>query len=193
MHEDDLNALGRAARQGDPRAFRTLVETLSRPLIAMAYRYTKDWEWARDLTQDTWVRVHERIDRYDPHRSFSVWLHAVHRNGCLDHLRRTWVRREAMPGDEVLARLGGPALDDPAGDLERKEFHDRLLTAVRSLSESQRQVFLRVDLEQGEQTEVARALGMRSGTLRATLHYARRRVAAVLRGMERGSRLEEGT
>jgi RNA polymerase sigma-70 factor (ECF subfamily) len=193
LHEDDLNALGQAVRQGDPRAFRTLVETLSRPLIALAYRYTNDWEWARDLTQDTWARVHQRIDRYDPGRSFSAWLHAVHRNGCLDHLRRKWVRHEAMPGDEVLARLGGPALDDPHADLERKEFHERLLMAVRSLSESQRQVFLRVDLEQTGQKEVARALGMKPGTLRATLHYARRRVAAALRGMEGASQLEEGT
>ena len=179
MHEDDLNALGQAVRQGDPRAFRTLVETLSRPLIALAYRYTNDWEWARDLTQDTWVRVHQRIDRYDPGRSFSAWLHAVHRNGCLDHLRRKWVRREAMPGPGRSHRghAGGTVYSH--------------ILAI--LSESQRQVFVRVDLEQTGQKEVARALGMRPGTLRATLHYARRRVAAALRGMEGASQLEEGT
>ncbi len=193
MHEEDLNALGLAVQQGDQRAFRTLVEALSRTLIATAYRYTKDWEWARDLTQDTWLRVHRHIDRYDPGRSFGAWLRVVHRNGCMDHLRRKWVRHESTPGDEVLTRLQGVASDDPETDLEEKELHERLLMAVGELSESQRQVFVRVDLERTDQREVARALGMRSGTLRATLHYARKRVASALRGMERASRPEEGT
>jgi DNA-directed RNA polymerase specialized sigma24 family protein len=55
------------------------------------------------------------------------------------------------------------------------------------LSESQRQVFLRVDLEQGDQKEVAKALGIRFGTLRATLHYARKRLATILRQMEKST------
>ena len=75
-------------------------------------------------------------------------------------------------------------MDDPGREVERREFHERLLVALAELSESQRQVFLRVDLEQSDQREVARALGIKAGTLRATLHYARKRLAATLRQME---------
>lgn len=184
VDENDLNALAIRFKDGDRRSFQLLVDALSRTLMAMAYRYAGDWEWARDLTQDTWIKVVHRIDRWDSDRSFSAWLHAIHRNGCLDHLRRGWVRHESTPGDEVLHKLGGSAPDSPEEDLERRELHDRLLAAAGHLSESQRRVFLRVDLEQGEQKAVARALGIKVATLRATLHYARRRVAAVLRGME---------
>ena len=77
------------------------VETLSRPLMALAYRYTRDWEWARDLTQETWVKVHEHIGRYEKARSFTSWLYAIHRNGCRDHLRRPWVQQERTPGEET--------------------------------------------------------------------------------------------
>jgi DNA-directed RNA polymerase specialized sigma24 family protein len=55
------------------------------------------------------------------------------------------------------------------------------------LTESQRQVFLRVDVEQGDQRSVAEALGIRPNTLRATLHFARKRVAAALREMEKST------
>jgi RNA polymerase sigma-70 factor (ECF subfamily) len=187
LEERDLRALALAFREGDQRSFRILVDSLSRTLMAMAYRYTGDWEWARDLTQDTWVKIHRRIGRWDPHRSFSAWLYAVHRNGCLDHLRRGWVRHETTPGEEVIARVHGAAPDNPEEDLERREFHDRLTEALGHLSESQRQVFLRVDLEQGDQKAVAEALGIKFGTLRATLHFARKRLATVLRDMEKST------
>ena len=65
MDERELKTLAEAVQRGEDAALRTLVEGLSRTLMAMAYRYTDDWEWARDLTQETWVRVHGNIARYD--------------------------------------------------------------------------------------------------------------------------------
>ena len=94
------------------------------------------------------------------------------------------MKRESVAGEEALAAWSGPAPDDPELELERKEFHERLLVAAGELSENQRQVFLRVDLEQGSQKEVAKEMGIRAGTLRTTLHFARRRIAATLRRME---------
>ena len=61
------------------------------------------------------------------------------------------------------------------------------MVALGHLSESQRQVFLRVDLEQGDQKRVAQALGIKFATLRTTLHFARKRVAAALREMEKST------
>jgi RNA polymerase sigma-70 factor (ECF subfamily) len=187
VDEHDLTAWAIRFRDGDERSFRKLVDALTRALVAMAYRYTHDWEWSRDLTQETWIRVHELIGRYDPQRSFVSWLYAVHRNGCLDHTRRAWVRRESTATTADLDRLGGAAPDDPSAEVERREFHERVLAATGRLSESQRQVFVRVDLEQGRQDEVARQLGIRPGTLRTTLHFARRRIAAALTAMEEGT------
>ena len=184
MDQGELGALAVAFQRGDERSFRVLVDTLSRTLLAVAYRHTGDWVWSRDLTQETWIKVHDRIGQYNPERSFSSWLHAIHRNNCIDHLRRPWVNREIQPGDDTVSRLAGAASDDPSHEVERREFHERLLVALGELSESQRQVFLRVDLEQGDQKEIAQALGIKAGTLRATLHYARKRLAAALRQME---------
>ncbi len=56
--------------------------------------------------------------------------------------------------------------------------------ALGRLSESQRQVFARVDIEGRDQQEVARELGVKYATLRTTLHFARRRVAETLSEME---------
>ena len=184
MNDSELTALALRFQAGDRESFRSLVEALTRPLIATAYRYTGDWEWARDLTQDTWVRVFRGIGRYDGRRPFPAWLRAIHRNVCLDHLRRPWVRHEEAAHPDALARVAAPPHESPSRVLERSDLLRRIRAAAAHLSEIQRQVFVRVDLEQRPQQAVAGELGLKFTTLRATLHHARRKVAALLRGVE---------
>jgi RNA polymerase sigma-70 factor (ECF subfamily) len=180
-----ITALAVAFQKGDEPSFTQLVDALTRALIAMAYRYTGDWEWARDLTQDTWIAVHDRIRRYDPARSFRAWLFAVHRNGCLSHLRRAWVRLETTPGDDVIETVSVVGdRGNPEQDMERREFHQRLLLAMGQLSESQRVVFSRMVIDQEDQNTVAHELGIKPTTVRTTLHFARKRLAQVLRQSE---------
>jgi len=185
VDDRELTALAVAFQGGDEGSFARLVEVLTRRLIAVAYRYTADWECSRDLTQETWIAVHERIQRYDPARSFRAWLYAVHRNACLSHLRRAWVRLETRPGDEAIDAIHRTDhRSSPEADLERREFHQRLLSALGQLSESQRVVFVRRVLEEEDQETVARDLGIRPTTVRTTLHFARKRLANVLRQSE---------
>lgn len=183
MNDRQLTELARAYRDGDRSSFKELVDMLTRPLIATAYRYTRDWETARDLTQDTWVRVHEAIQSYEPDRPFRYWLYAVHRNICLSHLRRSWVRRETPMEPETISMLQSESATGEEG-AEREEFFSRLFRAIAQLSDSQRQVFCRVDVEQLDQREAAELLGIKFTTLRSTLHFARRRLARILREME---------
>jgi len=179
----DLDRLAAAAKGGDREAFRAMVEGMTRPLIAFAFRYVRDWETARDLTQETWVRVWRSLGRFRTESSFRTWLYAIHRNGCLDHLRSAVARREAAADEEAAARLPDPA-PGPEAEWESREFHRRVLAAAGRLSEKQRRVFALVDLEGIAPAEAAFLLEMHPGTLRSTLHAARRGIARRLGGRE---------
>ncbi|UCF19683.1 MAG: sigma-70 family RNA polymerase sigma factor [Gemmatimonadota bacterium] len=184
VNDREISALALAFQRGDQGSLKKLVAILTRPLLARAYRYTGDWDWARDLTQETWVKVNDRIQRYDPSKSFRAWLFTVHRNGCLDHLRRSWLRREVSADVDAIDRMPAPlGSGNPEIELERGEFHRRLVEALSTLSESQRLIFVRVAMEQEEQLEVARDLGISPTTVRTTLHFARRKLAQKLRSM----------
>ena len=185
MEEHQWTELAVAVRRGDRDGFRDLVESATRTLIALAWRYTRDWETARDLTQDTWIKVHRAIESYDTVRSFRAWIYTVHRNTCLSYLRTAAVRREVVtPPDEMAEQLPsatGATTPDPA---ERREFMERLDRALAQLSTGQRNVFTRVYIEHLTQKEAAEALGMSFATLRTTLHFARKRLAGILGRME---------
>lgn len=185
MDDSRLGELARRALEGDRDCFRFLVESESRRLIAVAYRYTRDWEAARDLCQETWIKVHGRLSSYDPARSFRSWLGAIHRNHCVSYLRKPAVSREQTTSPETLRQIE-PAVEerDPLARLQSDEFATRLRAAMRRLSERQLRVFTLVDLEEGSHEQASRILGMKPATLRATLHFARKKLAKGLRGME---------
>jgi len=162
---------------------------LARPLLAMAYRYTRDWHGAQDLCQETWLRVHSHWKRYDPRRPFRPWLFAIHRHVCLAYLRHRSRRPLQTVPPEEIASLAPAVAANPGPDEEAaRRFHDRLLAAVTRLGARQRDVFVRVDLERGDQREVAAELGLNPTTLRTTLHHARRRLAQILRAEEEEAR-----
>jgi RNA polymerase sigma-70 factor (ECF subfamily) len=173
-----------AARGGDGASFRKLVESATRTLIALAYRYTRDWETARDLTQETWIKVHRGLRRYDPARPFQNWLYAVHRNTCLSHIRTAAAKREVATAPGRLDMVRAATTDQGGTRVERREFRQRLGHALSQLTDSQRNVVTKVLIEQVPQREAAELLGMGFTTLRTTLHFARRRLAAMLRNME---------
>lgn len=182
---DQARAWIAAAQGGDRHAFRQLVESYSRRLMSLAFRYTRDWDVSQDLTQDTWIKVFRNLSRFRPGSPFEPWLYTIHRNVCLSHLRQR--KRKA----EVLSDEIEPAAD--AGDDRHKaadrgilarEFWSQIGQAMKSLSPRQQEVFALIDIEGQDQRSVAALLSIEPATLRSTLHFARRRLAQLMLEME---------
>jgi RNA polymerase sigma-70 factor (ECF subfamily) len=185
MIADPSSRLAARAAQGDRGAFRRLVESEARLLLAVAYRYCGDWDTAADLCQETWLQVHARFDTYDADRPFRPWLRAVHRRTCLQHLRRPSVRRErATPAEVVDALLAADPAPDPLQRLLADDLAAHVRRGLAALPPRQQEVLAAVDLEQDDPAETALRLGMSWTTLRTTLHFARKRLAESLRRLE---------
>src|SRR5918998_85572 len=73
---------------GADEAFATLVVRYERKLIRVLMRMVHEEELARDLAQETFWKVYNRLDRFDTARRFGPWLFRVGVNLGLDLLRR---------------------------------------------------------------------------------------------------------
>ena len=62
------------ARQGHERAYRELVRRYQRPVFSLIYRMVRDRERAEDLAQETFVKVLNALDSYQPQYKFSSWI-----------------------------------------------------------------------------------------------------------------------
>src|SRR5258707_13158080 len=91
-------------------------------------RFVRDRELARDLSQETFLRVYERLDQFDPSRRFGPWLFRIGVNLAPDHLRKR--RRRIWPSlfSESRAEKGpDPAVPDPRAHLDLEQEVRRVL------------------------------------------------------------------
>jgi RNA polymerase sigma-70 factor (ECF subfamily) len=114
-------------RRGDPQALEGLLSRYQHRLYRYLLRLVREPTLAEDLFQQTWMRVAERIRRYDPSRNFDAWLFSVARNLAIDHLRR--YRPESL--DE-------PVAGDPSGETKQSLFAAEGPTALDRLLEQER-------------------------------------------------------
>jgi len=160
-------------RRGDHSAFEPLVRRYENRLMGVLMRFVRDRELARDLAQETFLRVYERLDQFDPSRRFGPWLFRIGVNLCLDYLRKR--RRRVWPSlfsDSRAERGPDPAVADPRVALDLEQEVRRVL---ESIPEKYRTVLILRDLENFSTSEIAAILHRKEATIRWRLAEARMR------------------
>lgn len=160
------------ARGGDDGAFAALVTRYERKLIGVLARLVHDEELARDLAQETFWKVYNRLDRFDTARRFGPWLFRVGVNLGLDLLRR----HEAPPASSIdrPAGEGRQAYDLPDPDPRiRAELAQEVQFVLERVPVAYRTILVLRDLEGFSSAEVAAIVGRREATVRWRLAKAR--------------------
>jgi len=168
------------ARSGEAGAFEAIVRRYQHRVYALAYRMTYEAELARDITQDVFLRLYERLDRYDPSRPFEPWFLRLASNYALNarakaRLRRTHSLDAPLDGEvggrtsEPVDPRAAPPLEGAADAEARRAIRD----AVRALPEKYAGVVALHYLEGLGVREIAARLDLPEGTVKIRLHRAR--------------------
>jgi RNA polymerase sigma-70 factor (ECF subfamily) len=158
--------------EGDDQAFAALVVRYERKLIRVLMRLVRDQELARDLAQETFWKVYNRLDRFDTARRFGPWLFRIGVNLGLDQLRR----HDSLPA----ASIDRPALDqqrafdvpDPDPRIQA-ELAQEVQFILERIPVPYRTILILRDLEGFSSAEVAAIAGRREATVRWRLAKAR--------------------
>jgi len=162
-------------RRGDTAGLTGLMGRHQERLFRYLLRLLGDETVAEDAFQQTWVRVAERISRYDAARPFGPWLFGVARNLALDHLRRR--RPESL--DEV-DEPATPHESDPLALATARQREAGLAGAVAALAPLDREVLALRFEEELALPQLAATLGVPVPTAQARLYRALARLREKL-------------
>jgi RNA polymerase sigma-70 factor (ECF subfamily) len=184
--ESDVEVV-RRCRGGDERAYRELIERYRRPLYSLAMRMLRSEQDAEDLAQETFVRMFRALDRYDPSRPFAAWLFTIATRLCIDHLRRRRIRpisltqRDAESDQDREIDIEDPGLKpDELAAHEEEARHAQ--TLIDSLPPHYRIVVMLRHQQDLSYEEIAEALSLPLGTVKARIHRARALLKVRLEG-----------
>ncbi len=159
-------ALVEAILGGSEDAFRQLVERYQKQVYWIAYDVVLDAEEARDVAQETFIRVHAALERFDRSRDFLNWLYRIARNLAIDSLRRR--KRRALPVED----LSSLPLESPARNVD-PELGSRVASVLAELPVEYRLALTLREFHGMTPREIARVTDCSYPTARWRLHRAR--------------------
>jgi RNA polymerase sigma-70 factor, ECF subfamily len=177
------------AREGRERAFRELIGRYQRPVFSLIYRLVRDREKAEDLAQDTFIKVLNAIDRYDPTFKFSSWIFKIAHNTALDHLRRRTPDTLSLDGSphatsaaETEATVITPESHDenPEEYTLNRELGSEIETAIGTLRVEYRTAIILCHVEGRPYEEIAQIMSVPLGTVKTYIHRGRKELMVAL-------------
>ena len=161
----------RRCQNGEIQGLETLYEMYADRVFRTCFRILGDQAAAEDQVNEVFLRVFEKIGRFDGRSRFSTWLYRLAVNHTLNRLRKRirWSTklRDFVQPTEV------PAREFPDRSLLRREEEDQVKDLLSLLSPDHRTILVLREIEELGYTEIAAVLGVAKGTVMSRLHRAR--------------------
>jgi len=164
-----------ALRSGDTESLGILVARWEQPLFRFVRHMLPVPEDARDVCQETFLRVLKKADRFRDGSRFSTWMYQIALNLCRDDRRRR--RRWSLILAEPKADGAGHPLDsvaaaeDPLLPVERDERSGAVRAALNALPREQREVVVLKEYGGLKFREIAGILDCPESTVKSRMYY----------------------
>ena len=166
-------------KQGDRKAFDTLIRNYEKRVYNLAYRLSGHYDEANDISLDAFIRVFQALKLFRGEANFSTWLFRIVTNVYLDRRKRTRNKQHLsleeyieLEENSVARQVEDPA---PTPDMraEASERHDILQQAIDKLPDYQRAMIVLYHTEGLSYEEIAEVLALPIGTVKSRLNRAR--------------------
>lgn len=161
-------------------------------VFMLCRRILQDPEEADSATQDVFLKAFRALnkagsDTVKEIESPDKWVTRIAVNTCYDRLRskawKIWRRRPAPDEEEVILRMAPATLPDAERQIFAKQIQHRLELAIGKLSGRQRVVFTLRHFESMALDEIASALHLDQGTVKAHLFRATAKMREELKDL----------
>ena len=187
--EDQLDKVMEArlieqTRSGDQRAFNQLVHHYYNRVFRTAFGVVRNEENAKEVSQQTWIKVWNKLDTFKGDSAFSTWLYRITTFTALDFLRanKKHQRLDSIEASEEKEgikpiQLASDNVDEqPRSSMRKKEIMDGFQKALQNLNEQHRTALVLREIEGLSYEEIADIMQCKIGTVMSRIFNARRAI-----------------
>jgi len=168
---ESLNHIIRECLDGKEKAQAVLYHKFAGRMFAVCLQYAGDYEDAKDVLQEGFIRVFQNLHQYQRKGSFEGWIRRIMINTALEKYRDKYYLNRVDNQDEKIEE----GMDDEV--LEDLSAQD-LMKMIQELSPKYRMVFNLYAIEGYSHKEISALLNISEGTSKSNLSRAR----AILKG-----------
>lgn len=183
----DVPRLVEQARRGDEAAFGELMQTYHVRIYGILVGMVRHADDARDLSQQVWVKVWNKLHTFKGDADFYTWLYRVTTFAGLDFIRKRNRKREVdwedqlAPDRDADVTVPYSVASRPDQVAQAAELRDAFDAALGTLSPEHRAALILREVEGLSYDEIATAMKCRRGTVMSRIYYARKSIQEELK------------
>lgn len=180
MDFSDQNEVRRVVEgcvKGDHKCQKILYKSLYSSMMGVCYRYTDRPDDAKDLFQDGFIKVFDKIGKYNFKGSLQGWVRRIMVNNALDHYRK---EKNKFAFSETSVETDSIKADEIEEGFYDELSAEELLEMVQQLTPSYRTIFNLFVMEDYTHSEIADLLEISEGTSKSNLAKAKRNLKQMV-------------
>jgi RNA polymerase sigma-70 factor (ECF subfamily) len=158
-------------KAGHKNALTVLVKRWHIKLCKQAYWYSKDYDAAKDIAQDSWRVIIDKIDSLKDSNRFGSWALSIVRNKSKD-----WLRKKARSKSQIDSYSKTMISYKYNDEIEDNSNSINVIKAISELPSNQQLVLKMFYLESLTIAEISKLLNVSKGTIKSRLFYAREKL-----------------
>ncbi|GHT24420.1 DNA-directed RNA polymerase sigma-70 factor [Bacteroidia bacterium] len=163
-------------KQGDSKAFASLMAEYQPLVFRLAFRLLCDDNMAKDMVQDVFIKIWLQINKYNPQYGFSTWIYKISCNLCYDKLRRMKHFPKPVQLPDAFSEMEIASSENTEMSFINKELKEMILYFTKELSPKQKLIFTLSDIEELEVAEIVAITGLSAGKIKSNLYLARKQI-----------------
>jgi len=168
------------AQAGDESAFSVLFHKYKGFVDNLLFRYIKDMDEAKDITNVVFLKVHDKLSTFTAYESFGGWLRVITNRTAVDYLRE--MKNKSNVLGEADGRLPSEEASSSAeDDIVNRLTFEHLLTEFDKFPETTRKVCKLFYANNMTVEQIGSALRIPTGTVKSMLSRTRRKVKQQLK------------
>jgi RNA polymerase sigma-70 factor (ECF subfamily) len=169
---DDKN-LVQECLAGNTQAFESLIDKYQKKIFNIVYRMADNYDDAQDITQSVFIKVYEKLNRFNPKYKFFSWLYRITMNESLNYLNQKKRLTELDTALLVNEKT-------PEKEYDELELSEQIQNAIMEIELEGRVLILLKHLEGFSYRELAYILDLSEKKVKSRLFYARQELKNVL-------------
>jgi len=172
----------RKAQEGDKTAIRLIYEDHYQYVLDYCHRYLMNFAEAKDVTQDIFIRVFDKIGTYREEGEFGAWLNLVCRNHIISYIRKEKkIIYESINEFSDYEKNQSEDIDENTFESYRKNLSvNEVYDLIGKLDDRSRIIFNLFAIESLSHRDIAAQLGISEGTSKSQLSRARIKLRELL-------------
>lgn len=161
---------------GEIQPYDELVRRYQVKIHDLCYKMVKNYDDARDVAQDVFIKAYRNINGFRGQSKFSTWLYRIAVNTSLNFIKRQ------RPAEEIKEEIVELPKDNPVQRYENKRMREEIYQAVEKLPNVQKTVFTLRALEELPYQEISEILKKPLSTVKVNYHLAVKNLRNYLKG-----------